>query len=361
MTGSARELGRHRPRRLAGATAATAAVAAVAAAVVLGVTSGALAAAPHAGLRPAGPASAGAWPDAGGPVSGAGGTASHWAPVSYQRAQLSVPRLWLVQSRNQVWCVTKAPGMIFAGIRPKLPAGQGCDLPANLAWIVSAGHKAVPVSRTSATMINGFRAYRLHSRPGTVRYLVPKLRVRIGASGRLAKRVLGTLSWSPLAVVQRHGPASQVPPSWKWHRFGGVEFAVPPSWKPQHKDVWATCGTGQWAQTLLLINATKPPLALPCALQIPTAAAIQGEPGLTVVTGKYAAKSVRENFTRCQVSHDVRICLASDTGQGGLAGSVLIFAVSRPHQHPATYFVLGLAGSGTGARTVFDSVRMGRR
>src|ERR1700722_19746361 len=62
MTGSARDLGRHRPRRLASATVMTAAVAA---SVVLGVTSMALAAAPHAGLRSAGPVSTGTGPNGG--------------------------------------------------------------------------------------------------------------------------------------------------------------------------------------------------------------------------------------------------------------------------------------------------------
>jgi hypothetical protein len=358
MTGSARELGRHRPRRLASAAVVTAAVAAT---VVLGVTSVALAAAPQAGHRSAGPVQVGAGHMPSGPVSGAGSTASRWAPVTYRRAQLSVPRLWLVQSRGQVWCVTKSTGMIFAGIRPKIPAGQGCHLPANLAWIVSAGHKAVPVSRQSAATINGFRVYRLHSRPGTVLYLVPKLDVRIGASGPLAKRVLGTLSWSPLAVVLRHGPVSPVPAHWTWRSFGGVRFAVPPTWKLTRKDQLATCGTGQWPQSLLLINAKKPPLALPCPLQFPTAAAIQGQPGLTVVTGKYAARSVGEKFAACQVSRGVRICLATGTGRGGLANSVLVFSVARPHHHPLTYFVLGLAGSGARSRAVFDSVQPGWR
>jgi len=359
MTGSARDLGRHRPRRLASATVMTAAVAA---SVVLGVTSMALAAAPHAGLRSAGPVSTGTGPNAGGPVAGAGGTPSHWAPVTFRRAQLSVPRLWLVQSRDQLWCIPKSPGMIFAGIRPKVQPGQGCHLPAKLAWIVPAGHIASGVSHRAPTkVINGFPVYRLHSRPGSVLYLVPKLGVRVGASGPLAKRVLGTLNWSPLAVVLRHGPASQVPPNWKLRSFGGVEFAVPRSWKPAHKDQWATCGTGQYLRSLLLIDATKPPLALPCPLQIPTAAANQGQPGLTVVTGKYAAKSVSENFTRCQLSHGVRICLSAATGQGGLASSVLIFSVARPHHQPKTYFLLGLAGSGVSARTAFDSIRLGRR
>ncbi len=107
---------------------------------------------------------------------------------------------------------------------------------------------------------------------------------------------------------------------------------------------------------LLLIDATKPPLSLPCPLQIPTAIADQAQPGLTVVTGKYAAQSVGESYARCQSRRGVRICLSTITGQGGLFGGVLIFSVTRP-KHPATYFLLGLSGSGAGARAVFDSIR----
>jgi hypothetical protein len=111
-------------------------------------------------------------------------------------------------------------------------------------------------------------------------------------------------------------------------------------------------------RSLLLIDATRPPLALPCPSPFPTAGAEQARPGLTVVTGKYAAQSVAENFRSCLLRHGARICLSSITGQGGFYSAVLIFSVSRPHQHAATFFLLGLSGSGAGARTVFASVRI---
>ena len=82
----------------------------------------------------------------------------------------------------------------------------------------------------------------------------------------------------------------------------------------------------------------------------------QAQPGLTVVTGKYAAQSVGESYARCQSRRGVRICLSSVTGQGGFLSGVLIFSVSRPN-HATTYFLLGLSGSGAGARAVFDSIR----
>jgi hypothetical protein len=75
-----------------------------------------------------------------------------------------------------------------------------------------------------------------------------------------------------------------------------------------------------------------------------------------VVTGKYAAESVGESYARCQSRGGVRICLSTVTGQGGLSGSVLIFSVTRP-KHPATFFLLGLSGSGASARAAFDSIK----
>ena len=109
---------------------------------------------------------------------------------------------------------------------------------------------------------------------------------------------------------------------------------------------------------LLLIDATKPPEALPCPYPLPSALALRAQPGLTVVTGKYAARSVGERFSRCLARRGARICLSAGTGTGGLYGSVLIFSVTRPHRRHATYFLLGLPGSGARARAIFDSVRL---
>jgi hypothetical protein len=52
-----------------------------------------------------------------------------WAPVPYQRAQLSVPgESWLVESPDQLSCGPPFHGMIFAGIKPVIPKGTGCTL-----------------------------------------------------------------------------------------------------------------------------------------------------------------------------------------------------------------------------------------
>jgi hypothetical protein len=267
--------------------------------------------------------------------------------------------MWLVESPGQQWCAPWFHGMIFVGRRPGFPGGSGCHLTASRAWILPAGHIPPGIRHRKPTaVIGGISVYRLHSAPQSVLYLVPALGVRVGARGPLARRVLATLARSPLSVVLGRGPAGPVPAGWTWHRFGGVRFAAPRSWHTQRGSQWATCGTGLVPGTLLLVDATQPPAYLPCPYPIPTADAELARPGLTVVTGKYAAKSVAQGFARCRALRGVRICLSSVTGQGGFFSGVLIFSVSRTHQQPAVFFLLGLSGSGTRARAIFDSIRL---
>jgi hypothetical protein len=250
--------------------------------------------------------------------------------------------------------------MIFVGVKPGFPKGFGCGPTASLAWILPAGQIPTGIRHRKPTaVINGVPVYSLPSGKDSVLYLVPELGVQAGARGQLAPRVLATLTRSPLSVVLRRAPAAAVPSSWTWRQFGGVRFATPRSWSLQRENQWSTCGTGLVPRSLLLVDATKPPLYLPCPYRIPAATAYRAQPGLTVVTGKYAALSVGQNYASCQSRLDVLICLSSVTGQGGFLSGVLIFSVSRP-QHAATFFLLGLSGTGASARAIFGSIRAAR-
>jgi hypothetical protein len=284
-----------------------------------------------------------------------------WAPVPYQHAQLSVPGSWLVEAGDQLECgFGDYSGMIFAGVAPGFPKSWKCGVTASLAWILPAGKIPKGLTHRKPTaVIGGIPVYRLTSAKGTTAYLVPELGVRIGARGKLAARVLGTLTRSPLDVVLKAGSAARVPAGWTWRQFGALTFATPRSWSLQRKDQWSTCGTGLSSGALLLIDATKPPMYLPCPLRVQLASYDAAEPGLVVVTGKYAAKSVGESYGSCQSRSGVRICLSSVTGRGGLSAGVLIFSVTRPH-HAATYFLLGLSGAGANARAVYDSIGLHR-
>lgn len=350
-----REQGRGQRRR--GWRAA--AIAATVAAAVIGLVSTAIAS-PWSTAAASSTARVGRTGPAAGavPLTDVSGTPAGWSPVPYESAQLSVPQSWLVESPQQLTCgFPQVTGMIFVGLKPAIPKSFGCSVTASVAWILPAGKLPKGISHRKPTaVIHGIPVYRLATAKGTVAYLVPELGVRVGARGKLAARIIATLTRSPLSVVLRRGTAASVPAGWTWRQFGGFRFATPRTWSLQREDQWATCGTGLVPSELLLMDATKPPLALPCPYRIPTAIADQGQPGLTVVTGKYAAKSVAETYARCQSRRGVRICLSTITGQGGLSGGVLIFSVTRP-KHPATYFLLGLSGSGASARAVFDSIR----
>lgn len=366
MTG--REQGTRQARRggrtavLAAAIGAViAATVAALAAAMIGPVSSALAsprALPAAASAAAGISRAG---QAAGPLTDESGTPAGWAPVPYEHAQLSVPGSWLVESPQQLSCgFPQIDGMIFVGVKPGIPKDFGCGLTASLAWILPAGQIPKGLTHRKPTaVIHGIPVYRLPSGKGTVAYLVPELGVRVGARGRLASHVLATLTRSPLSVVLRSGPVAPVPADWTWRQFGGVWFATPRSWSLQREDQWETCGTGLEPGSLLLVDAVKPPVYPPCPYSIPTATADQAEPGLTVVTGKYAAQSVGETYAGCQLRRGVRICLSSVTGQGGFLSGVLIFSVSRP-KHAATFFLLGLSGSGASVRTIFGSVSTAR-
>jgi hypothetical protein len=295
------------------------------------------------------------------PAAAESATPAGWAPVPYQHAQLSVPGSWLVEATQQLQCgFGDYSGMIFAGVAPGFPKTWNCGVTANLAWILPAGKIPKGLTKRKPTaVLGGIPVYRVTSAKGTTVYLVPALGVRIGARGKLAARVLSTLTRSPLDVVLRAGTSAKVPAGWTWRQFGGLVFATPRSWSLRREDQWETCGTGLWPSALLLVDATKPPMYLPCPLQLQNASHDAAEPGLVVVTGKYAAASVGQSYGRCQSRRGVRICLASVTGQGGLSAGVLIFTVTRPHQ-AATYFLLGLSGSGANARAVFDSIGLRR-
>ena len=193
------------------------------------------------------------------------------------------------------------------------------------------------------------------TRPAFARKRPAQLRREFPVCGPVALNLLTGSAPGPAARISR-GPVAPVPAGWTWRQFGGLRFATPRSWSLQREDQWSTCGTGLVPSSLLLTDATKPPLYLPCPFMIPTASADQAQPGLTVVAGKYAAQSVGQSYARCQSRRGVRICLSTVTGQGGLLGGVLVFSVTRP-KHPATFFLLGLSGSGVSARAVFDSVR----
>ncbi len=299
------------------------------------------------------------WPASGSLAATRTRVPANWAPVPFRLAQLSVRGGWLVADRNDgFFCPSKSEGMIFVGQEPQIPKDSGCHhLTPSFAWITVAGHVPPGITHRKPTaVINGIPVYQVRSVHRSAVYLVPELSVRVGVHGPLARRVLATLTRSPLAVVLAKGPAGAVPSSWVKHDFGGVRFATPRGWHLNRANVWETCGTGVGSRSLDLVNAKKPPIPLPCPIPFPTAKDFAGVPGLTVVTGKYAARSVAQTYRRCRSRAGTRICLSTETGAAGFYGAIINISVAKPHQRAKTYVLLGLSGSGVQARAIFDSI-----
>src|ERR1700722_1406805 len=189
-----------------------AAIATVAAAIV-GLVGTTLASPRAAAAAASSAAGIGSTRQAAGPLTDASVTPKGWSPVAYENAQLSVPGSWLVESPKQLFCgMPQISGMIFVGVTQGFPKSFGCDVPANLAWILPAGKLPKGISQRKPTArIDGIPVYRVPSVKGTTVYLVPELGVRVGARGKSAARVLATLTRSPLSVVLRRGPAARVP------------------------------------------------------------------------------------------------------------------------------------------------------
>lgn len=189
-------------------------------------------------------------------------------PAPWPSVVLDSEGLWAIARNDSEDARAVLAASNQAGVPVLVPAvvlkGTGCGLTASYAWIVPAGHTPPGISHRKPTaVINGIRVYRRPSGPDSVLYLVPELSVRVGAHGPLGRRVLATLNRSPLSVVLGKGRASPVPARWVWHRFGGVRFAAPRTWHRHRQTQWATCGTGVVPGSLVLIDAIKPPLALP--------------------------------------------------------------------------------------------------
>ena len=229
---SGREQGTRRRRRNWRAPV----IAATVAAAVIGLVSTALAS-PRAAAAASSAAGIGSTGQAVDPLTDVSGTPAGWSPVPYESAQLSVPGSWLVESPQQLSCgFPQVNGMIFVGVKPAIPKDFGCDVTASLAWIRPAGQIPKGIEHHKPTaVIHGIPVYRLPSGKGTAAYLVPELGVRVGARGKLAARVLATLTRSPLSVVLRRGAAAPVPAGWTWRQFGGVRFATTRAWGLQQR------------------------------------------------------------------------------------------------------------------------------
>jgi len=299
-------------------------------------------------------------PDGGGrqgpvPLSDPSLTPPGWVPVAYGDAQVSVPADWHVSTRPV--CGRVGLGYVVLGTASTslVVRNPRCRQAANRAAILQepgiAGHPG-----RSASVINGIRVWRVAPVPvsGYVSYAVPALHVLVTARGPLARRLLGTLTRSPLSVVLEPGQEAAVPDGWLWRDFGGIRFAAPAGWRQEHLVVGPGCPVAVPRAGVTLVKTTTA-IPISCSSGPTTAAsALTAQPGVVVATGPFTQGQVPSG-SHCGRLHELRACYSRPIYIGGM----LDLYVYVPGWRRPTVVEIGLAGNGVVARTIFDSIRPG--
>ncbi len=274
-----------------------------------------------------------------------------WTAIPYRGAQLSVPNSWVVQGPQGSICNVTTRGGLLLG-RHSLAALRraGCRLPTTTVLMAPA---PPGLPRPDGLKVNGIPVVRVSK----AAVAVPSLGVEVTAVGPKALRVLATLTRSVLRVVLAPGPISRVPAGWLWHTMGGVSFAIPGSWSVRRTDIWGNCAAGgpptTFSGVLLVSTATTG-----CGLvgsEAPLAGAWAQHLGVSVGYGPLA--NTGGSPLRCMRLAGLRACIPAYADSGS-SGNPLMLAVYPHGAHSQPVIMqIGLAGTGSVARTILDSIK----
>ncbi len=282
------------------------------------------------------------------PVVDTAATPQGWLPVDLGDAQLSVPGDWGLVSDGESACLD-APGAVILGAGSWCPAGIGVSGPPSPRTVSlrSAGPQSVvaddgPPSR----VIRGIPVYA----PGVAPvYAVPALHVTIDLTGPVPPEVLSSLTYSPRAVVLARGPRSPVSSSWRWVRFEGLRFAVPPTWSVDRVGSPPGCVFPPDAPNRVTL-ATGPPSGIDCPPRLPDLRSAQPVAAMEIVNqASPVGSSLRQPACPGQrQAGGLRVCIDSSA-----TGSTLDATLSTARS--TVTVLLGLWGSGVQARTILGS------
>jgi hypothetical protein len=263
-----------------------------------------------------------------------------------------VPATWWYDSLAVGWCPDKPiPGLVLAG--EDHLSKKTCPRPApaaSFAYVVSAGIEEITYHPLKPMLVNGIPVY---VQAGGLTYWVQSLDAYVHASGPLARRVLHTLTWSPLAVTKAQ-PTRSVPASWRWYSFAGLRFAAPPNLPRQMTDddlvgcPQVVPGLQPWVLLSTATNALSPS----CLLQSAEVSYIHYSDGIVVISGPDQSVQLPKKSQPCLNLHGLRACVTS-----WQYGSVLGLIVAVPGRSRPTLVEIGLAGNGMVAKTILDSLR----
>jgi hypothetical protein len=309
-----------------------------------------------------------------------GATPAGWAPVPFERAQISAPSDWLLNvdlPSGYSPCTSQFGfGWIslgsFISWRPRSCGSRATDVA-----LVPA--PASPPPGATKQLVNGIPTW-LSSSPPPIHAAggpaptvggpvlsedATGLGVEVIAEGPLARRVLETLTYSPAAVVV---DSSRIATPHGWHAVTaeGITFEVPSSWPVESQAVWSRgCGPAGASYEVLLSTGQRSRAT--CSQPPPgpaTAAAGEGQPVVAVgpaavsaASGQGASRSVGP----CRVLNGLKACLSFSTGFRSPDFLTVEIYESEPHGFapapaPAP-LMIGLGTSGTIAVAILDSVR----
>ena len=230
------------------------------------------------------------------------------------------------------------------------------DAPAaNVVSIRVASTADVPHARQAR--VNGIPVTLGRERVGRrLVHLERGLGLDIGVSGPLARRVLATITHSPLSVVLP-SPRVAVPADWRHVSFGVLRFAVPQAWKSVSSNWWGGCPYNLGADILMV--STGQVLSDPgCPFPRATAAATAGVAGMVVGAGPRVTEPRLRGVT-CLIRNALRVCIDPPPLHGAYQNrglQILTARVYLPGQRQPDVIEVGLYGTGRACAAIVDSM-----
>jgi hypothetical protein len=201
-----------------------------------------------------------------------------------------------------------------------------------------------------------------HTPANVVVYDVPALGVAIIGGGPLTERILHTLTRSPRTVAVASGSAPAVPSGWHTVTFQGLVFDAPRSWtvtRTQGTDLLLGAICRQSGVALggigVILDTDQQILPVPFCPNMRSNPPQPPTDGVQVDTGRYEdfVGLLHLSFsTQCLELHGLTACPATTPDY-----SILVLRVTAPGRTTSVLVSVGLAGSGTVARTILYSLR----
>jgi hypothetical protein len=282
-------------------------------------------------------------------------TPRSWYPVAFQRVQISAPHAWQVERYGEQPCGGNFQGYVLVN-QPMQTKNSPCFHPLD---VVALETGSPPASGGQRGTNGGLSVVWWTSGPPKAEvHHVSALGVTVSARGPLADKVLHTVTYSPLAVVLA-ARRIVVPSDWRSLRIGPMEMSVP-AWCFTEWRYFSPCDFGMSMASAITFYLRSNGAQSSCPAPMPTVGGSTAVLGVTVASWTATAGSQTQiNGPGCRRAGSLSVC-ANTASTGGVTLSVQVHDLSShgsSRAHRSTRVTIGLAGDGTIAKTIFESIR----